>query len=67
MVFEENEDCGNLPMIIKYLFEEFSNVIPVEISHGLPPMRDIQHCIDLIPGSVLPNKVAYRMNSKEHK
>ena len=29
--------------------------------------RDMQHCIDLVPSSVLPNKPAYRMNAKEHE
>uniref|UniRef100_A0A2N9EKX8 CCHC-type domain-containing protein n=1 Tax=Fagus sylvatica TaxID=28930 RepID=A0A2N9EKX8_FAGSY len=46
---------------------EFSDVVPEEIPHGLPPMRDMQHCIDLVLGSVLPNKPAYRLNPKEHE
>jgi len=36
-----------------------------EIPTDVPPKRDIQHHIDFIPGSVLLNKPAYRMNPKE--
>ena len=44
------------------LLEEFKEVIPYEIPIGLPSMRNIQHHIDLVPGSTLPNKAAYQMN-----
>ena len=47
------------------LLQDFSHVFPQEIPHGLPPKRSIQHKIDLIPGSTLPNKPAYRMNPQE--
>ena len=51
--------------IAKVILNQFSHLFPEEIPSGLPPKRDIQHHIDLIPGSILPNKPAYRTNPKE--
>jgi len=47
------------------LLQQFTHLFPEEIPTGLPPKRDIQHQIDLIPGAVLPNKPAYRMTPKD--
>ena len=57
----------NPPVIMKDLLKEFVDVIPKEIPPGLPSTRDIQHCIDLVLGAVLPNKAAYGMSPKKHE
>ncbi|KAK1595679.1 hypothetical protein QYE76_007996, partial [Lolium multiflorum] len=47
--------------------EEFQDVFPDELPHGLPPLRGIEHRIDLIPGAPLPNRAAYRTNPEDTK
>ncbi|GKE11220.1 hypothetical protein Tco_1414771, partial [Tanacetum coccineum] len=65
VVVEENEIINEAPLQVQPLLREFADVIPDDIPPGLPAMRDIQHSIDFIPGFVIPNKLAYRMNPKE--
>ena len=48
------------------LVEEFQDVFQ-DPPKGLPPLRGIEHQIDLIPGSSLPNRPAYRTNPSETK
>ncbi|GKF43901.1 hypothetical protein Tco_0130453 [Tanacetum coccineum] len=65
VVVEENEINSEAPLQVQPLLREFADVIPNDIPPRLPAMRDIQHCIDFIPGSVIPNRPAYQMNPKE--
>ena len=56
----------SIPEEVKQLLQHFSNLIPDELPNNLPHMRDIQHAIDLVPSSSLPNLPAYRMRPVKH-
>jgi hypothetical protein len=56
-----------LPYAITNLLQEFKDIFPAEIPPGLPPLRGIEHQIDLIPGVMLPNRAAYKTNSEVTK
>ncbi|XP_071726871.1 uncharacterized protein [Rutidosis leptorrhynchoides] len=65
VVEEVNAEVTEVPTVIQPLLTEFGDVFPEDIPAGLPLMREIQHCIDFVPGSFIPNKPAYRLNPKE--
>ena len=58
---------GGLCKPISGLLQEFADVFPEDLPPGLPPIRGIEHQIDLIPGAPLPNKASYRCNPEETK
>ncbi|GKA72633.1 transposon ty3-I gag-pol polyprotein, partial [Tanacetum coccineum] len=62
---EDNKPHPNTDPLVQSLLKSYSHVFPTEIPPGSPPMHSIQHKIDLIPGSALPNKPAYRTNPQE--
>jgi hypothetical protein len=67
-----------LPPAVANLLQEYMDVFPLELPLGLPPVRGIEHKIDLIvrgiehkidliPGASLPNRTTYRTNPNETK
>ncbi|KAK2356459.1 hypothetical protein QL285_093789 [Trifolium repens] len=71
MLFAKNAKQDNVETPLKQQLEailgEYEDVFPIELPIGLPPIRGIEHQIDLIPGAPLPNKAAYRCNPEETK
>jgi len=66
-LFSIDDIASTLPAPVTNLLQEFRDVFPSEIPPGLPPIRGIEHQIDLIPGASLPNRAAYRANPEETK
>jgi hypothetical protein len=62
-----NDVVGALPSDIVSLLQEFEDVLPKEVPHGLPPIWGIEHQIDFIPDTSIPNRPAYWSNPKETK
>jgi hypothetical protein len=67
VLFSLDDITMPLPRAITNLLQEFKDIFLAEIPPGLPPLRGIEHQIDLIPGVTLPNHVAYRTNLEETK
>lgn len=64
---KHSNDCNAPPAEVHKLLKEFVDLAPEELPNALPPMRNIQHAIDLVPSTILPNLPAYRMSLAEHR
>jgi len=55
-----------IPLEVTPVIAEFADVFPEDLSDKFPPIRDIQHAIDLVPRASLLNLPHYKMNPTEH-
>jgi len=44
---------SSLPPAVTKLLKEYANIFPKEVPPGLPPIRGIEHQIDLIPEDLI--------------
>lgn len=56
-----------IPAAFSNILAKFPDVFPDDLPDGLPPLRYINHHIDLLPEAALPNRSHYRMSSSEHE
>ncbi|KAH7565561.1 hypothetical protein JRO89_XS09G0227400 [Xanthoceras sorbifolium] len=64
---EDGKPMIEIPYKVQPLLSQFQSLFPDELLATLPPMREIQHNIDLIPGASLPNLPHYRLSPSEHE
>jgi hypothetical protein len=64
---EVKQEDGNVPVEFSVMLEEFWDIMSDEIPNQLPPIREVQHAIDMIPGSTLPNLPHYRISPTENE
>jgi hypothetical protein len=62
---EIEEKSGPVDPSVKRLLEEFEDVMPDELPKRLPPARDVDHEIELVPGTKPPARAPYRMSQPE--
>jgi hypothetical protein len=67
VLFSLDDITTPLPRTTTNLLQEFKDIFHADIPSGLPPLRGIEHQIDLIPGVTLPNRATYRTNPEETK
>ena len=56
-----------VPPVVQLIITEFESVFLEDLPDTLPPLCDIQHAIDLVLGSTLPNLPHYLLHSSEHQ
>ena len=59
--------ASSFPLGVEELLKKFGDVFPKDPPHGLPPLRGIEHQIDLMPRVSIPNSSSYRSNLEGRK
>ena len=61
------DDKEEVPREVQVFLDKYEDIVVEELPNSLPPIRDVRHHIDLIPGASLPNKAAYKMTPQKNR
>lgn len=53
---------AQVPEELQALLSSYQDLLPAELPREMPPCRDVDHRIELVPGSVPPFRQPYRMS-----
>ena len=56
---EREEDTEITAKRVKYILEEYKDILVEDLHIGLPPVRKIELFIELVPGEKLPSRPMY--------
>ena len=62
-----NKLGASLPSSVVSILQEFDDVFLEEVPHGLPHIQGIEHQIDFVLGTSIPNRSTYQSNLEETK
>ena len=64
VIVNEDTTRTEYPVQVQELLNEFADIFPKELPAGLPPQRQLDHRIELVPGAEPPHRAPYRMSPK---
>ncbi|XP_028550837.1 uncharacterized protein LOC110096704 [Dendrobium catenatum] len=64
---QANAGTADFPTAVHDILQNYKDVWPEALPNELPPLRNLQHQIDLQPGANLPNLPHYKMSPHEHE
>ena len=58
---DSKEEVEEVPTKVADMLGEFFDIVSDNVPDGLPPMRNVNHHMDLVLGSIFPKNVAHGM------
>ncbi|KAE8671820.1 hypothetical protein F3Y22_tig00111917pilonHSYRG00118 [Hibiscus syriacus] len=65
LVCDKTSTTKDVPDVVSHVLAEFKDVMPVELPKKLPPKREVDHKIELVPNTKPPARAPYRMAPPE--